>query len=147
MPPSAPRRAARRARVVSVSMPDSLLAELDKLVGQAPFAGRSDAVQAALVQFLAEQRSSGESPRERQQAVLTLCFGKQDERRVAAVKHDFGDVIRSMMHTHLQGEDCVEVFVADGPASRVGGLFQALSAIRGIHLVRRMVIPGHAGLR
>jgi CopG family nickel-responsive transcriptional regulator len=134
-----------RAKPVTVSLPEALLAELDKLVEETPFAGRSDAVQAALLQFLAEQRApKGQGGR--QQAVLAVCFGKADERRVAEVKHAFGDVIRSMLHTHLRGEDCVEVFVVDGPSARVGSLYSALSALKGIHLVRRTVIPGHQGL-
>lgn len=129
---------------MSVSLPEAMLAELDRLVQDTPFSGRSDAVQAALLQFLAEQRA----PRGgRQHAVLAVCFGKSDERRVADVKHSYTDIIRSMMHTHLHGEDCVEVFVVDGPAARVGSLYSALTALRGIHLVRRTVIPGHERLR
>lgn len=139
----APRTESGRARPVTVSLPEAMLTELDRFVEDASFAGRSDAVQAAVKQFLTDQRG----PRSgRQQAVLAVCFGKADERRVAGVKHDYGDVIRSMLHTHLRGEDCVEVFVVDGPAARVGSLYSALTALKGIHLVRRTVIPGHEAL-
>jgi CopG family nickel-responsive transcriptional regulator len=140
-----PRRdAATKAVPVTVSIPANLLGELDRLVEGGAFAGgRSGAVQAALLAFVAEQRPARGG---REQAVLAVCFDKLDERRVAEVKHDYGDIVRSMLHAHLQGNDCVEVFVVEGPSARVSGLFSALSALRGIHLVRRTTIPGHAAL-
>jgi metal-responsive CopG/Arc/MetJ family transcriptional regulator len=134
---------ANKARPVTVSLPASLLSELDRLVEETPFAGRSVAVQAAVTQFVAEQRASRSS---KQQAVVAVCFDKSDERRVATVKHEYGEIIRSMMHAHLRGNDCVEVFVVDGASARVASFYSALSALKGIHLVRHTVIPGHEGL-
>lgn len=138
------REPAAKAVPVTVSVPSNLLAELDRLVEEAGFTGgRSGAVQAALMAYVAEQKPAKGG---REQAVLAVCFNKLDERRVGAVKHDYSDIIRSMLHAHLQGNDCVEVYVVDGPSARVSGLFSGLSALRGIHLVRRTTIPGHAGL-
>ncbi|HEV8360684.1 MAG TPA: CopG family ribbon-helix-helix protein [Candidatus Thermoplasmatota archaeon] len=134
---------ASKAKPVTVSLPESLLAEVDRLVEDAPFAGRSGAVQTALVQFVAEHRAAKGG---RQHAVIAVCFGKRDERRVAEVKHEFGDIIRSMLHTHIQGEDCVEVFVVEGTAARVATMYSALASLKGIHLVRKALIPGHEGL-
>lgn len=131
------------AKPVTVSIPSSLLSELDRLVQETPFSGRSVAVQAALTQFVAEQRASKST---KQQAVVAVCFDKSDERRVAAVKHDYGEIIRNMMHAHLRGNDCVEVFVVDGASSRVASFYSALSALKGIHLVRHTVIPSHVDL-
>jgi CopG family transcriptional regulator, nickel-responsive regulator len=132
-----------KAKPVTVSLPESLLEEVDRLVEDAAFSGRSGAVQAALVQFVAEHRSAKAG---RQHAVVAVCFGKRDERRVAEVKHEFGDIVRSMLHTHIQDEDCVEVFVVEGAASRVAAFYTGLSRLKGIHLVRQALIPGHEGL-
>lgn len=138
------RDASARAVPVTVSLPAGLLAELDRLVEDAGFTGgRSGAVQAALLAFVAEQRPARGG---KEQAVLAVCFDKLDERRVGEVKHGYSDILRSMLHAHLRGNDCVEVYVVEGPSARVSGLFSALSALRGIHLVRRTTIPGHAGL-
>ena len=135
----------RRAKVVSVSVPENLLAELDRLVEDAHFSGRSDAVQAALVDFIAEQRA-GAAGSARENAVIAVCFNKRDERRIGEVKHDYGDVLKSMLHTHLEGPDCVEVFVVEGRAERIAAMATALQALKGIHLVRRTYIPRHDGL-
>lgn len=135
----------RHAKVVSVSMPDGLLLELDRFVGEAHFGGRSDAVQAALVDFLAEQRAQG-GLRGRENAIIAVCFNKRDERRIGEVKHEYGDVLKSMLHTHLEGPDCVEVFVVEGPGVRIAAMAKALQGLKGIHLVRRTYIPRHEGL-
>lgn len=134
-----------RAKVVSVSVPENLLEQLDRLVQEAHFAGRSDAVQAALVDFIAAQRAVAPG-RGRENAIIAVCFDKRDERRVGEVKHDFGDVLKSMLHTHLEGPDCVEVFVVEGKADRIAGMATALQGLRGVHLVRRTYIPRHDGL-
>ena len=135
----------RQAKVVSVSLPQNLLTELDRLVAQAQFGGRSDAVQAALVDFIAQQKAQ-DGERGRENAIIAVCFNKQDERRVGEVKHDFGDVLKSMLHTHLEGPDCVEVFVVEGPGPRIAAMAQALQVLKGVHLVRRTYIPRHEGL-
>lgn len=139
------RRKQAKAVPVTVSLPQSMLEELDKVVEETPYGTRSDAVQASLLQFLSDSRAQ-RAKNASQLAVIAVCFNRRDERRIAEAKHEFGDVIRSMMHTHLEGDDCVEIFVADGPVARVQSLHSALSALRGVHLVRRTQIPPHGGL-
>lgn len=139
------RRKQEKAVPVTISLPQQMLDELDDTVQGSHFGSRSDAVQAALLEFLSLQRSQ-RSKNPTQLAVLAVCFNRRDERRVADAKHTHGDVIRSMMHTHLEGDDCVEIFVASGPAHRIQALETALNALRGVHLVRKTQIPPHQGL-
>lgn len=132
----------RQAKVVSVSLPKRLLEDLDRFVGEGDYAGRSDAVQAALVDFMAERRA-WEGTRSRENAIIAVCFNKRDERSVGEVKHAYTDVMKSMLHTHLEGHDCVEVFVVEGQTGRLQEMARALQALKGIHLVRRTYIPRH----
>lgn len=136
----------RQAKVVSVSLPERLLAELDRFVVEGDFAGRSDAVQSALVDFIAERRA-WEGTRARENAIIAVCFNKDDERSVGEVKHAYTDVMKSMLHTHLEGHDCVEVFVVEGPTGRIQAMTKALQALKGIHLVRQTYIPRHEALQ
>ncbi|MGQ0535439.1 MAG: CopG family ribbon-helix-helix protein [Methanobacteriota archaeon] len=135
-------RKGSKAVPVTVSLPQAMLAELDRLVARTPFPGRSDAVQAAIREFLSDQRP-GAAPSGPEDAVISVCFGGADERRVAAVRHEHERIIRSMMHTHL-GDDCVEVFVVAGKRAEIDAFYAALRAQRGVHLVRRTVMPSHA---
>ena len=42
-------------------------------------------------------------------ATLTLLYPEGHERKVGEIRHDFTDIVRSMMHGHAKGS-CVEVF-------------------------------------
>lgn len=136
---NAPR--APHAEVVSVSLPPALRAELDRLVEAGEFASRSEAVQLAVRELLAESRAP-RGPRAAS-AVVSVCFSDRLEKAVAVVKHAHADVVRSMVHTHLEGADCVEVFIASGPGTRIDSLVRALRGVRGMHLVRTAEIPRH----
>jgi CopG family nickel-responsive transcriptional regulator len=135
----------RQAKVVSVSLPSKLLTELDRFVAQGEFGGRSGAVQSAIVDFIAEQRGQVAGTG-RANAIIAVCFDKRDERRIGEIKHDYTDVLKSMLHTHLEGADCVEVFVVEGSGPRIQAMGRALQAVKGVHLVRQTYIPRHEGL-
>jgi CopG family transcriptional regulator, nickel-responsive regulator len=131
-----------KAVPVTVSLPGAMLKELDLVVAQADFGSRSDAIQAALIEFLSQQRAL-RTRNPTQLAVIAVCFNRKDERRIADAKHTHSEVIKSMMHTHLEGDDCVEIFVANGPQQRIQALETQLNSLRGVHLVRRTQIPPH----
>lgn len=130
---------------VTVSLPGPMLEELDGIVQEASFGSRSDAMQAALIEFLSQHRAR-RAKNPTQLAVIAVCFNRRDERRIADAKHVHGDVIRSAMHTHLEGDDCVEIFVASGAHQKVQAFELALNSLRGVHLVRRTQIPPHESL-
>lgn len=131
-----------KAVPVTVSLPASMLQELDETAKESGFGSRSDAIQAALIEFLSAQRARRvRNPS--QLSVIAVCFSRKDERRIADAKHAHSEIIKSMMHTHLEGEDCVEIFVASGPQHRIQALEARLNSLRGVHLVRRTQIPPH----
>lgn len=134
--------------VVSVSLPDDLLARADAFLAERGFAGRSELVRAALRDFLAAQEGPGrEGPRS---ATLTLVYPHGHERKVGEARHEHTDIVRSMMHGHVSlpggpdarresaagaGETCVEVFVLEGPGRRIREFSDHLRAMRETRLV------------
>ena len=133
-----------KAVPVTISLPGPMLQELDQAAKDAGFGSRSDAIQAALIEFLSVQRAQ-RAKNPTQLAVIAVCFNRKDERRIADAKHTHSEVIKSMMHTHLEGDDCVEIFVANGPQQKIRALESQLNSLRGVHLVRRTQIPPHEG--
>ena len=120
--------------VVSVSLPDELLARADAFLEARGFAGRSELVRAALRDFLAAQDVPGREAAART-ATLTLLYPHGYERRVGEVRHEHTDIVRSMMHGHA-GEMCVEVFVLEGQGRRIRAFADALRALRETRLVQ-----------
>jgi len=117
--------------VVSVSLPDELVGQIDAAIASEGYGGRSDITRAALRSFLAQTASSAEG---RRTATLTLLYPDGFERRIADIRHDYTDVVRSMVHAHA-GENCLEMFVLDGPARRIRQFEHALRAAKETRLV------------
>lgn len=125
--------------VISVSLPDDLLARADRLIDKRGFKGRSDVVRASLRDFLLAQ--DGPEGTGKRSATLTLVYPEGHEREFSKVRHLFGDVIRTMIHGHA-GETCVEVFVLEGKHDRLHGFADALRATRTAHQVTLTPIGG-----
>ncbi|HVL87631.1 MAG TPA: CopG family ribbon-helix-helix protein [Candidatus Thermoplasmatota archaeon] len=120
--------------VVSVSLPESLVEETDRLIARRGFAGRSEVVRAALREFLAA--ASQETERKgRRAATLTLVYPEGHERHIGEIRHAFNDIVKSMVHSHT-GEDCIEVFVLQGDADRIRAFSERLRNYRESRLVQ-----------
>lgn len=129
--------------VVSVSLPDALVEEADELLRTRGFAGRSDVVRTALREFLARERG-GLDGAGRRTATLTLLYPDGYERKIGEIRHDYGDVVRSMMHGHA-GDMCVEVFMLEGAGRRLQEFADALRGAKETRLVE--LVPTDASAK
>ena len=134
--------------VISVSLPEALLEQADAFLESRGFAGRSDVVRAALRDFLAREaaRAPGTGGALRS-ATLTLLYPHGAERKIGEIRHEFTDIIRSMMHGHVPSPGgghggrmgapdlCVEVFVLEGVGKRIQQFGDTLRAARESRMV------------
>ncbi len=126
--------------VVSVSLPDALVAEMDGAIARDGTAGRSAFVRAALrAHVQADLKLEGHI-----HGSITIAYAHGDEARISEARHAFHDVVLSMMHTHCDPSECMDVLLVGGPAHRVQALQQTLSAMRAVH--QAVLVPvSHAG--
>ncbi len=119
--------------VISVSLPDGLLDQCDTLIAARGYAGRSDLVRAALREFVtreADVELAGD-----RSATLTLLYPHGYERKIGEIRHEFTDIVNSMMHGHA-GDSCVEVFMLRGDGVRIQRFVDTLKAARETELVK-----------
>jgi CopG family nickel-responsive transcriptional regulator len=67
--------------------------------------------------------------------VISLVFDhhqRQLQERITEVQHDYHHQIVSTTHIHLDHDNCLEVIIAKGKASRVKSLADRLTALRGV---------------
>lgn len=129
--------------IVSVSLPDALLKQVDALTKAKAYAGRSEVTRAALRDFLAEQLQAPERDGPRH-ATLTLVYPEGQERRIGEIRHDFGEIVKSLMHSDT-GEECIEIFFLQGRGDRIRQFTDRLRAFRESKIVR-LVFTDAAGL-
>jgi len=104
--------------IISISLNDKLLAEIDDLIEDMGFSGRSDVIRSAARALIDENKSkkSIEGP---VNALLFLIHSQKVEGEVTNIKHAFEDIINTQIHSHLKEENCLEIFILEGEGSRI----------------------------
>ncbi|MGB0652972.1 MAG: CopG family ribbon-helix-helix protein [Thermoplasmatota archaeon] len=126
-------------QVISISLPMDLLTEVEGLQERG-YAGRSEAVRAALRHFLQSLREEEDLTGSTSAAVVT-SYQEAVQHRIAQVRHDHGDVVRSMLHHHSRSNhDCVESLIVEGDAARVRSLVDALRSQEGIRFAQAVLV-------
>ncbi len=126
----------------SVTLPPSLLADVDDVVATGEYESRSEAVRDALWAFVTEiDEQRGLSGR-LGGTVLVLyehdVEGVTDE--VTALQHEFGSVVVASHHVHLREHVCLESIVVDGAGERIERLLTRLRGLRGVRQVELTVV-------
>ena len=130
MPPAAKRDKTTR---FSVSLPESLLDELDEMVTRRGYASRSQAVAAlardGLVDYAAQLGTQSVA------GTINLVYDHTKsglQARLAEIQHRHFLVIVTSMHVHLEHHNYMEVLLVQGKASELQTLANELTAIRGV---------------
>lgn len=120
--------------IVSVSLDDAILRNLDDVSQRRRYRSRSEAVREALRDFI----DAAEWGREGGQAsvILAVIYDKTNPRAdLAMLQHRF-DEIRTMLHTHLDERDCLQIFVAEGPTARLKELIADIRRVKGVKHIK-----------
>jgi CopG family nickel-responsive transcriptional regulator len=104
--------------IVSISLNDDILSEIDKLKKSMGFSGRSEAIRAGIRNFVSETKQQTELSGI-VHAILLVVHNDEFDHIVSGIKHNFEDLITTHLHSKIEGEKCMELFVIDGEAERV----------------------------
>jgi CopG family nickel-responsive transcriptional regulator len=116
--------------IISLSIPDELRNELDRILGEEWYASRSEVVRQALRKYISEYKEL-ENIRGNIVATITALYEKRDKNEeLTQLQHEFGDVMTTYLHTHLTEKSCLEVMVVKGPSKRLKDMIDGLKANR-----------------
>ena len=104
--------------IISISLNQEILSELDKLQKTMGFSGRSEAIRAGIRTFVSEEKQKLELAGNIH-AILLVVHNDEFDHIVSGIKHNFEDLITTHLHSKIEGEKCMELFVIDGQAERV----------------------------
>jgi CopG family nickel-responsive transcriptional regulator len=117
----------------SVSLPPSLLRQLDQMSAQKGYDNRSLAVADMIRDGLVEHRQklgNGEIA-----GTITLVYDHHTHNLQAAltdIQHDHHEVILSTVHVHLDHHNCLEVLLVRGKAVLIKRIADELIAAKGV---------------
>ena len=104
--------------IVSVSLNEDILTEVDKLQKALGFSGRSEIVWAGIRNLMAEEK-------DRQNlsgslfAVLLAIHDEKSDDQVTTMQHAYDRLITTHIHNKIDGDRCLEIFLLKGEADEV----------------------------
>ncbi|MES3162046.1 MAG: CopG family ribbon-helix-helix protein [Halorubrum sp.] len=125
--------------VVSVSMPETLLDELDDFIEEQGYSGRSEAVREGareLINEFDEAEYDGEIA-----CVITARFDHDSnaEASLSELRHAHGEIVTSSVHSHAGGS-CLELFVVEGPIGPISSYVSRIRTVDGVDTVEYSVL-------
>jgi CopG family nickel-responsive transcriptional regulator len=117
---------------VSVSIEKELLAAFDAYVSREGYPTRSEAVAHLMTKAILEKEWRGKG-RVAGAILMVYDHHKRDVvRKLLNVQHDYGEIIVSTQHVHLDHDNCLEMVTVKGKAPRIRKLVGAIKALKGM---------------
>ena len=126
------------AKIISMSLDEKLLDEVDSLQKELRFSGRSELIRNA-VKLLVDDKKSMEKLKGDLECIILVMHSKKAENDVTRIKHQFEDIISTQMHNNLRDDKCLEIFVVYGNADKIKDFFLMLQTNRKIDHARLMI--------
>ena len=107
--------------IVSISLTEEILKEIDSLQKNLGFSGRSDAIRAGIRSFVSEEKQK-ENLFGNVNAILLVVHNDEYDNQVNGIKHSYEDLITTHLHSKIEGNKCMELFMLKGEAGSVSSI-------------------------
>jgi|TARA_B100000949_G_scaffold140642_1_gene123585 CopG family nickel-responsive transcriptional regulator len=107
--------------IVSISLTEEILKEIDSLQKSLGFSGRSDAIRAGIRSFVSEEKQK-ENLSGNVNAILLVVHSDEYDNQVNGIKHSYEDLITTHLHSKIEGDKCMELFMLKGEADSVSSI-------------------------
>ena len=125
--------------IVSISLNDEILAELDKLQKSMGFSGRSEAIRAGIRTFVSDEKQKSELSGNIH-AILLVVHNDEYDHVVSGITHNFEDLITTHLHSKIEKEKCMELFLIDGDAEKVSTMTRNFQTNKNMDTVKLVAI-------
>ena len=124
--------------IVSISLNEEILSEIDKLQKSMGFSGRSEIIRAGIRNLIAEEKQrsnlSGLI-----HAILMIIHDEESEQIVTGIKHNHEELIGTHLHSKIEGNKCMELFLLHGEADKVDGMTKDFKTNRKMDHVKLLI--------
>jgi len=125
--------------IVSISLNDEILTELDKLQSSLGFSGRSEAIRAGIRTFVSEEKQKADLSGSIH-AILLIVHNDEFDHVVSGITHNFEDLITTHLHTKIEKEKCMELFVIDGDAEKISTMTKDFQTNKNMDTVKLVAL-------
>ena len=104
--------------IISISLNDEILNELDACKKTMGFSGRSEIIRAGIRAFVADEKQKNDLTGHIN-AIMLVIHDDDYDNIASELSHDYEDNITTRMHSKIEGKKCMELFVLKGPANKI----------------------------
>jgi CopG family nickel-responsive transcriptional regulator len=123
---------------IGISLPENLLNKFDEIILQRGYSSRSEGIRDTIRNYIVHYEWMSDIQGERV-GVITIVYSHTQrglEDSLTEVQHEFGSIIRSSMHVHLDRDNCLEVIVLRGEGKDVKTAAEKMMALKGVKHVK-----------
>ncbi len=125
--------------IVSISLNDEILSELDKLQSTMGFSGRSEAIRAGIRSFVSDEKQKSDLSGNIH-AILLVVHNDEFDHVVSGITHNFEDLITTHLHSKIDKEKCMELFVIDGDAEKISTMTKDFQTNKNMDTVKLVAL-------
>ncbi len=125
--------------IVSISLNDEILSELDNLQSSMGFSGRSEAIRAGIRSFVSEEKQKSDLSGNIH-AILLVVHNDEFDHAVSGITHNFEDLIITHLHSKIDKEKCMELFVINGDAEKVSTMTKDFQTNKNMDTVKLVAL-------
>ena len=114
--------------VISLSIPEVLLEQMDSAITERGFASRSEITRQALRLFLKEDLQIENAQGEIIATATIIYREKANRQRLLDAQHVYSGLVSTFLHTHIQEGYCLEVIILKGQARTIKKFTDTLRA-------------------
>lgn len=115
-----------------VSLDKDLLQKFDARLREKKYTNRSEAFRDLIRQELVQKQWQG---REEIAGTITLIYDhhrRELVNKLTDIQHDFGKIIISTQHIHLDHNNCLEIIAVKGSPKEAEALAESLKSVKGV---------------
>ncbi|MDD1742507.1 MAG: nickel-responsive transcriptional regulator NikR [Methanotrichaceae archaeon] len=123
---------------IGVSLPEKLLKRFDEIILQRGYSSRSEGIRDAIRNYIVHYEWMTDVQGERV-GVITLVYAHAQRGLVdnlTDIQHEFGSIIQSSLHVHLDRDNCLEVIVLKGDGMDVRKAAEKMMSLKGVKHVK-----------
>jgi CopG family nickel-responsive transcriptional regulator len=123
--------------IVSVSLSEDLLDDLNKLQKRLGFTGRSEIIRASVRTMISEEKKMEDLIGDIHALFLVTHDEKSDD-EINEMRHTYDKLITTHLHNKIDRDRCLEIFVLKGNANQIRGmnkLFQSNKKMDNVKLI------------
>ncbi len=124
--------------IVSISLNENIIQELDKLQKVLGFSGRSEIVRASVRNLLLEEKRI-EGLVGILHSVLLVIHDEKSDQEISEMRHDYDKIINTHLHNKIDKDRCLEIFVLYGDSDDIKNMTKKFHGNRKMDQVRLIV--------